>query len=194
MIIWLNGAFGAGKTQTAFELQRRLKNSYVYDPENVGFFIRDNIPPSLAAPDFQDYPVWRRFNFEMLEYISQQYGGTVIVPMTITNRAYYDEIVGKLSEKHDVKHIILYAERETLLKRLASRFEGPSSWGAQQIDRCIRAFDEDITEYKIHTDSINIYQTVERVAGVCGIALPEDRRSGLRKFRDRVVTKLRHIR
>ena len=85
MIIWLNGAFGAGKTQTAFELQRGLKNSYVYDPENVGFFIRDNIPPSLSVPDFQDYPVWRRFNFEMLEYISQQYGGTVIVPMACTS-------------------------------------------------------------------------------------------------------------
>ncbi|HBD65376.1 MAG TPA: tunicamycin resistance protein, partial [Clostridiales bacterium] len=44
MIIWINGAFGSGKTQTANELHRRIKNSYVYDPENIGFFIRDNIP------------------------------------------------------------------------------------------------------------------------------------------------------
>ena len=40
MIIWLNGAFGAGKTQTAYELHRRLPGSYVYDPENAGFFMR----------------------------------------------------------------------------------------------------------------------------------------------------------
>ena len=48
MIIWLNGAFGAGKTQTAYELRRRLPGSYVYDPENAGFFIRDNLPPGLG--------------------------------------------------------------------------------------------------------------------------------------------------
>jgi chloramphenicol 3-O-phosphotransferase len=33
MIIWLNGAFGAGKTQTAFELHSRIPDSYVFDPE-----------------------------------------------------------------------------------------------------------------------------------------------------------------
>jgi uridine kinase len=38
LIIWLNGAFGAGKTTAAFELCRRLPDSFVYDPENVGFF------------------------------------------------------------------------------------------------------------------------------------------------------------
>lgn len=28
MVIWLNGAFGAGKTQTAYELRRRLPGSW----------------------------------------------------------------------------------------------------------------------------------------------------------------------
>lgn len=37
MIFWVNGAFGAGKTQTSYELHRRIPNSFVYDPENVGF-------------------------------------------------------------------------------------------------------------------------------------------------------------
>lgn len=43
-IIWINGAFGAGKTQTAYELHRRLENSFVYDPENIGFFLNQNLP------------------------------------------------------------------------------------------------------------------------------------------------------
>ncbi len=30
MIIWLNDAFGAGKTQTAYELSRRLSGSWGY--------------------------------------------------------------------------------------------------------------------------------------------------------------------
>ena len=65
MIIWLNGAFGAGKTQTAWELRRRMADAYVYDPENAGFFIRKNLPPSLLTGDFQDYPMWRAFNLDM---------------------------------------------------------------------------------------------------------------------------------
>lgn len=36
MIIWINGAFGSGKTQTAYELCRRMRGAYVYDPENAG--------------------------------------------------------------------------------------------------------------------------------------------------------------
>lgn len=40
LIIWINGAFGFGKTQTVFELHRRQKPSYVYDPEKLGFALR----------------------------------------------------------------------------------------------------------------------------------------------------------
>lgn len=132
MIIWLNGAFGAGKTQTAWELRRRMADAYVYDPENAGVFIRKNLPPSLLTGDFQDYPMWRAFNLDMLTYIARQYDGCIIVPMTVTSRAYYDELIGPLSRNFDLRHIILYAGRETLLKRLASRLEGRRSWGAQQ--------------------------------------------------------------
>jgi adenylylsulfate kinase-like enzyme len=41
MIIWLNGAFGSGKTRTAYELHRRIPQSYIFDPENIGFCIRE---------------------------------------------------------------------------------------------------------------------------------------------------------
>lgn len=35
-----NEVFGSGKTQTSYELNRRIPNSFVYDPENLGFFIK----------------------------------------------------------------------------------------------------------------------------------------------------------
>lgn len=194
MIIWLNGAFGAGKTQTAYELQRRLAGSYVYDPENAGYFIRQNIPASISVDDFQDYPMWRSFNLAMLRHIAEHYKGDVIVPMTITNRQYFDEIIGELSKSCQVRHFILYAERETLLRRLASRLEGPRSWGAQQIDRCLEAFETEICEEKIHTDHLRIRQVVEEVAARAGVTLPPDRRGGLRRSLDRLVTQCRHMR
>lgn len=194
MIIWLNGAFGSGKTQTACELHRRLKRSYVYDPENAGYFIRDNIPSEIGKEDFQDHPMWRSFNLEMLDHIASQYEGDIIVPMTVTNREYYDEIVGALSRKYEVRHFILWATKETLLKRLASRFENSNSWGARQIDRCLAAFEKDITGRKIYTDDLKIDQVVDKIAELSGITLMEDRRGGFRKLLDRFVTQCRHIR
>lgn len=194
MIIWLNGSFGAGKTQTAYELHRRIPHSYVYDPENIGYFIRKNIPRQMDKEDFQDHPMWRSFNLELLDYIASQYQGDIIVPMTITNRAYFDEIIGELSKRHQVKHFILWATKETLLKRLASRLEGRSSWAARQIDRCLNAFETDITECKVYTDDLNICETAEKIAELSGITLLKDRRSGVRKSIDRLITKYRHIR
>ena len=81
MIIWLNGAFGAGKTHTAYELKRRLPNACVYDPENAGYFIRKNLPPSIHVDDFQDYPMWRTCNLAILDYIAAHYEGDIIVPI-----------------------------------------------------------------------------------------------------------------
>lgn len=194
MIIWLNGAFGVGKTQTAYELHRRLAGSYVYDPENAGFFIRKNLPSALLPADFQDCPLWRRFNLEMLRYMAERYGGDIIVPMTVTNRDYYEELIGALSRDFEVRHIILCASRETLLRRLASRLEGSRSWGALQIDRCLRAFEEDIPGLKVQTDRMNLYQVVEEAAALAGVALAPERRSAPRRFLHRILTQIRHIR
>lgn len=194
MIIWLNGAFGAGKTQTAYELHRRLPNSYVYDPENAGFFIRDNLPPGLERSDFQDFLMWRSFNREMLDYIASRYDGHIIVPMTVTKRAYYDDMAGALSQRHEVRHFILWAGRETLKKRLASRLERSGSWGHQQIDRCLRAFETEVTEQKVYTDGLNPYQVVDKIGELCGLTLAEDKRGPLRRRIDRLMTQIRHIR
>lgn len=194
MIIWINGAFGSGKTQTAYELRRRLRGAYVYDPENAGCFIRDNLPPAVCVDDFQDYPMWRKFNLDMLRYIAEHYTGDIIVPMTLTNRAYFEEIAGALSREYDVRHVILCAQKETILKRLASRLEGRRSWAARQIDRCIRAFDGDIPGMKLHTDGLSIRQTAEEVAALAGVTLMPDNRSGARRALDRFLSQCGHIR
>lgn len=194
MIIWLNGAFGAGKTQAAYELHRRLPSSYVYDPENAGFFVRDNLPPGLELDDFQDFPMWRSFNLEMLDYIASRYRGHIIVPMTVTERAYYDELVGALAQRRQVRHFILWANADTLRKRLSSRLEGPNSWGGRQIDRCLRAFETEVTEEKIYTDSLNLYQVVDTLGELCGLALSPDRRGPVRKLAGRLMTQIKHIR
>jgi adenylate kinase family enzyme len=195
MIIWINGAFGAGKTTCAFELQRRLPDSFVYDPENIGYFLRDNLPEVLQKNDFQDHSAWRSFNYEMLHYLAGEYAGTVIVPMTLVKRAYYDEIVTRLeNEGILIQHFILWAEKATLIKRLQRRFEFGSGWAIDRIDVCLDAFENEICEEKIFTDEMGVEDVVEMIAERAGLVLEKDERSWLRKKYDRMMTLVRHIR
>ncbi|MFA1820990.1 hypothetical protein ACDX78_12545 [Virgibacillus oceani] len=85
MTLWINGIFGAGKTTVAYELNRRIENAFVYDPERIGYVLMKNVPKEISKSDFQDYPLWRESNYKLLKAISQEYDGVIIVPMTLTN-------------------------------------------------------------------------------------------------------------
>ncbi|WP_032121131.1 AAA family ATPase [Clostridium amazonitimonense] len=195
MIIWINGAFGAGKTQTAFELHRRIENSFVYDPENLGSFISKNIPSSIKKKgDFQDYEVWRELNFSLIKYIEDKYDGVLIIPMTIVNPKYFNEIVGSLkSHGVTVKHYALMASKETLLKRLKSRGDGANSWGAQQIDRCLEGLAKEVFQSHINTEDMSIDEVVEKIAIMSNINLLPDDRGRLKKKIHRIKTQLKQI-
>ncbi|WP_330335020.1 AAA family ATPase [Streptomyces sp. NBC_00536] len=123
MIVWLNGPFGGGKTQTAHELLRRLPGSVVCDPEHIGFGLHRARPPALRG-DFQDLPAWRQGVFEVLDLAAARHPGpgVVLVPMTVTEPRYFAETVGRLRERsHDVRHFALLAERATVLRRVRER-------------------------------------------------------------------------
>lgn len=84
MLLWINGPFGGGKTQTAHEIQRRLPGSVVCDPEHAGFGLRRMLPPELRG-DFQDLRSWRQGVVEVLDLALSKQDGVVIAPMTVTN-------------------------------------------------------------------------------------------------------------
>ena len=39
--------------------------SFVCDPENIGCFLRKNVPKRMFESDFQDYELWQLFNYQM---------------------------------------------------------------------------------------------------------------------------------
>lgn len=172
MIIWINGAFGSGKTQTANELCRRLPDAFLYDPENVGDWLRKNEPARLAKENFQDEPLWRTINRDMLSYLDRQYAGTLVVPMTLIRRGYYDEIIGALrGQGVTVHHVLLCATEATLRRRLRKRLEPGKSWAARQIPACLAAFESDRFENKIQTDEKTVPEVAESIAKALGLSL-----------------------
>ncbi len=195
MIIWINGAFGVGKTTCAYELNKRLPDSFVYDPENIGYFINKNFPQNMRKSNFQNYRKWRLFNYEILKYLSEAYSGIILVPMTLVNPQYYDEIIGRLLRKDiEVMHLILYADKETICKRLHKRLEWGNSWAKSQIERCIYCYDHDITEIKIITDGKSVDDVVKEIAQKASLPLSCDKRNNFRKWLDRSIISIKHIR
>jgi hypothetical protein len=84
MMIWINGAFGADKTTLAEELHRRLPDALAFDPEYLGYVLREWVP-SPEGGDFQDIPLWRKLVAEFALGMSAEYGRTLIIPMTLVN-------------------------------------------------------------------------------------------------------------
>ena len=175
MILWINGAFGSGKTTTAVRLNRRLPNSFIYDPENVGQFIRGNTNGLFAEGDFQDIPLWREMNYKTLHMIAQKYDGTIIVPMTLVNPDYYNEIIERLiADGVDVRHYILYVARKEIKRRLNKRafpFLRNETFALDAIDRCVDAFDNHIKDVKIHADNMKVNVVVEKIAELANLQL-----------------------
>ncbi len=196
-IIWINGAFGSGKTVTAAELNRRLPASYIYDPENIGFFLRKNTPPETGRryKDFQDDPLWRYFNYKIIVDIAFSYTGTLIIPMTIIRVEYYQELIGLLRENGiHVDHYILGADRGILIRRQHSRLDFNNSWAAQKLDTCIEAFKNPVFNGYIDTTHMTVSQTAEHIAKESGLVLLPDRRPALICRFHRFITQIKHIR
>ena len=163
MIIWLNGPFGVGKTRLANELHARLPGSFVFDPEEVGFALRKLIPPEQRLEDFQDYPLWRETVAKVLLY-SASGGVPLIVPMTLVNPDYFEEIVGVLRARgQEVHHVVLIASREAILDRLETRGDDGFSWAAGQLERCLGGLKQfDLAEH-LETDDLSVSEVADEV-------------------------------
>ena len=190
MLLWINGPFGVGKSHTAYGLARRLPEAFVCDPEPLGSGIARMTPPGLRG-DFQDVPLWRQGVIDLLERNLGHYHGVVIVPMTLVEPAYFDEIVGGLRARgHDVRHVVLLASRTTLLQRLRSRGERSSSWGARQLERCLGGLRVIEPSAHIDTDGLTHEQVVEEVARRVGLPLQPDTASLWQRYWERITLRV----
>ncbi len=150
MICWINGSFGAGKTTLTQELKRRCPGVLVFDPEEVGFMLRDMVPPAPSG-DFQDLPAWRLLVVETGRVLSGEYGQLVIAPMTVVDPGYARETFGGLAAYGvAVRHFFLKVPAARLRERITAQVIHPDDpvrdaevrrWRLAQVDRCAAAAD-----------------------------------------------------
>jgi hypothetical protein len=196
MLLWINGPFGVGKTQTAFELQRRLARSVVCNPEHIGYGLRRMVPPHLRG-NFQDLAAWRQGVTEVLDLVLGEHDGDVIAPMTIIEPAYLREILGALQDNgHEVRHYALLAERATVLRRVRSR---TLPWQRDRfaegnVDECLDRLQHDEFAEQFWTDRLTIAQVAERIAASAGLTLAPDTGSALRARARRTWITIQHVR
>jgi hypothetical protein len=198
MLVWINGPFGGGKTATACELQRRLPGSAVCDPEHVGFGMRRMLPAPLRG-NFQDLPAWRHSVTELLRLTLTAYTGPVIVPMTLVNHGYFQEIVGRLRDDgFDVHHFTLLAEPATVRRRLGWRSLGTEtkrgSWAVKQLGDCLQRLRAPEFAQHIRTDHQTVAQVADAIARSAGLTITPSTDGPLRASLRRYATTVRHVR
>jgi len=197
MLVWINGPFGVGKTATAYELNRRLPGSVVCDPAHVGFGMRRMLPPSLRG-NFQDIPAWRTAVKELLSRTLRECDVPVIVPMTLVNPGYFQEIIGSLrDEGFDVHHFALLADPATVIRRLRSRSLGleprRAPWEVDHLTEWLHVLAQPQFAQQIHTDRQTVVQVADSIARSAGLAITPSTDRPLRAWLHRYATTVRNI-
>ena len=118
MIVWINGAFGVGKTTTANSILKRT-NWRLFDPEHVGYLLAGNLR-DLNFVDFQDLPPWRALvpavAGEIYHYTNPP---AMIAVQTVLVERYWEELVKGLAERGlPVIHVVLDCDDAEIRRRI----------------------------------------------------------------------------
>ena len=196
MIIWVNGAFGAGKSCAAREMLDLIPESTLYDPDALGGCLRQLLPEKRLqeVTDYQELPSWRRLVIEAAAALLNEVGGVLVTPMTLLRQEYRDEIFGGLAARGiEVRHVLLEPGETILRERISARRENPGNAEADDtarrwaLDRVADYLDAlpwlALDAHVVPTAGLGPRQTaiavteaVSRGAGACGIIqTPEPR-------------------
>ena len=172
MLIWINGAFGVGKTSVAKELARAMPEAMEFDPEQIGFMLRRMIAARDRPADFQDLKLWRELVVQVAAGWMRQFGRPLLMPMTVVNPVYLDEIMLGLRDAGvEVHHFTLLASRRVLRSRLLKRWSSPQSkvWTMGRIDECVAAFSNSRFGTHVDTDGRTIGEIATEIRSRLGV-------------------------
>ncbi|SFD07630.1 NUDIX hydrolase [Streptomyces aidingensis] len=153
MIVWLNGAHGAGKSTAGWELAGLLPDGILFEPERIGDLLRATLPRKLLeeVTHYQELPSWRWLVVETAAALYRETKGTIVVPMTVLRQDHRDELFGGLASRGlTVRHFLLHTEETILRERILRRQDFPAdpagngrvrSWYLAQLPHYRKALD-----------------------------------------------------
>ncbi|HVE58093.1 MAG TPA: hypothetical protein VNB22_14775 [Pyrinomonadaceae bacterium] len=170
MILFLNGAFGVGKTTVGHILRKRLTGSLLYNPEWTGSVLM-RIPFNFqgsGTDDFQDIELWRKSVVGGIKFFRFFARKTLIVPMAFYRKDYFNEIVGDIRKfDNQLRIFCLTASFENILKRLEKRGEkietGEDNWTIRKAKLCIESHEDESFGERINTNGKNAATVADEI-------------------------------
>lgn len=144
-VVWINGAFGAGKTTAARLLLRAIPGAVLFDPEDVGALLRPVLQPVAAVRDFQRWSAWREVVAATLNAVAHELPDEgprlVIVPQTVTNESYWVQIRDAIDPRIDVTCVALCVDPDEHRRRVDDDVEEPGAlrWRLMNFEHFVTA-------------------------------------------------------
>lgn len=162
MIIWINGAYGVGKSTLAEALKEKNKDLLIFDAEEVGNAVRENYPNCPYGYIFEDYPLWGEFCFKLLQDIHTNFKKDIVVPMTLVREKSYEIIENLRKAGIDTRLITLDGSYETIHDRILARGEEEGCWCMENIELSCTAT-KAFPGLHINTDNKEVNEVLETV-------------------------------
>ena len=174
MIIWINGAFGVGKTTTAEHLCALVPGSRRFDPEQVGFLLRAHLG-GVDFDDFQDLPPWRALVPEVALQLSSTTGDDLVTVQTVLVEEYWTELARGLAARDlDVFHVVLHATALELRARIVADEREPTAvaWRLGHIEDYERAsgWMRNAADLVVDTSGTTSAECAQTIAAAVGAA------------------------
>lgn len=167
MIVWINGPFGGGKTTAARLLTERIPRMRVFDPEWVGYLLRDHLRDH-EVDDFQDLPSWRRLVPIVAAELHHTTGDSLVAVQTVLNQQYWTELaLGLGLADIPLVHVLLDVDEGTLRHRIdADEVElGAAQWRHDHVPTFLAARDwlTGTADIVVHTAGLDPEHVVDRI-------------------------------
>jgi hypothetical protein len=172
VILFVNGPFGVGKTTVARLLVQKFPDATLYDPERIGAVLMRVLGPFKKVEDFQDYALWRILFVEGARLLRKASAQTLIIPMTVWRRNYFDTIIAGLRRvDEDLSCFRLTASRDVLMDRISSDAEDRAAcpWRMSYAEVCLSALHDSAFGTEIRTDDHTPVEVADRILKIVGM-------------------------
>ncbi|HEY2316352.1 MAG TPA: AAA family ATPase [Streptosporangiaceae bacterium] len=178
MIVWLNGAFGAGKTSTAGELAGMLAGVRQFDPEWVGYMLKANLADHEFT-DFQQLPPWRTLVPVVMDEVCRLTGQHLIAVQSVLVENYWRHLRAGLDSRGlPVFHVLLEADPAVLAERIrADEVErGACQWRLDHLSEfaAARSWMETAADLVVDSTALSVAEVAKTVAAAVQPVLDRD--------------------